>query len=177
MKTFWSLLKTTYDSWSAHKAPKMGAALAYYTTLSLAPLVVIVAGLVGLVVEHDSARAQIVAQFSDVMGREGGAMVETILSHSAEKKAGLWTALVGFVFLLLGASGAFGELQDSLNEIWEVPPRDFQWGALIRTRLLSFSMVFALGFLVLVSLVASAGTAAIATYAKTWVPGFDALWE
>ena len=177
MKNFWSLLKTTYHSWSAHKAPKMGAALAYYTTLSLAPLVVIVVGLVGLVVEHDSARAEIVAQFTDLMGREGGAMVETILTHSAEQKAGLWTALVGFVFLLLGASGAFGELQDSLNEIWEVPPRDFHWGTLIRARLLSFSMVFALGFLVLVSLVASAGTAAIAAYAKAWVPGFDAFWE
>lgn len=177
MKTFWSLLKTTYNSWSAHKAPRMGAALAYYTTLSLAPLVVIVVGLVGLVVEHDSARAQIVAQFSTLMGQEGSAMVETILTHSAAQKAGLWTAIAGFVLLLLGASGVFGELQDSLNEIWEVPPRAGHWRALLRSRLLSFAMVFALGFLVLVSLAASAGTAAAGTYAKAWVPGFDALWE
>lgn len=177
MKTILPLLKETLASWNAHKAPKMGAALAYYTAFSLAPLVVLVVGLVSLAIEQNAARTEIVTQFSGLMGKEGGATVEAILAHSAQQDAGLWATIVGFVVLLVGASGVFGELQDSLNTIWEVPPRERRWLSLIRERLVSFAMVFALGFLVLVSLVLSAGIAALGGYMKGVLPGFDTLWE
>ena len=171
------LLKETASSWSAHKAPKMGAALAYYTTFSLAPLVVLVVGIVGLFVEHDAARAGIVAQFTSHLSKDGGATVESILAHSSKQNAGLWATILGSVLLLVGAAGVFGELQDSMNTIWEVPPRDRKWLALLRERLLSFSMVFALGFLMLVSLVLSAGIAALGESLKHWVPGSEVFWE
>lgn len=177
VQNFVALLKAAYRSWSAHQAPKMGAALAYYTTLSLAPLVVIVVGLVGLFIEHNSAQREIAGQFSALMGKDGGATVEAILTHSAEQKAGLGTALAGFFMLLLGASGVFAELQDSLNQIWEVPPRVSGWRTMLRERLLSFAMVFVLGFLVLVSLLASAVMAALGAWLKTWAPGYEAGWE
>jgi membrane protein len=155
----------------------MGAALAYYTVLSLAPLVVIVVGLLGLVVEQNAARADVVAQFSALVGKAGGETVETILTHGADQKAGLWTAVLGFATLLLGASGVFAELQESLNLIWGVPPGAWSWRTMIRERLLSVAMVFVLGFLVLVSLLASAAISALGASLKDWAPGFDFVWE
>src|SRR5262249_33669024 len=110
VKTLVPLLKETYESWNAHKAPKMGAALAYYTALSLAPLVMLGVALVGLVVDRDVARADIVAQFSTLVGSQGAATVEGILSQSAHREAGWWAAITGFVVLLVGASGVFVEL-------------------------------------------------------------------
>jgi membrane protein len=175
--TFFRLLRETAISWDAHKAPKMGAALAYYTALSLAPLVVLVVGMVSLFVEQNSARAEIVAQFSAMLSKEGGATVDAILAHSAKQNASVWATIAGTAVLLIGASGVFGELQDSLNTIWEVPPRERVWLGLIRERLLSFAMVFVLGFLVLVSLLLSAAIAAIGVYLKNWAPGFDVFWE
>jgi membrane protein len=155
----------------------MGAALAFYTALSLAPLVVIVVGLVGLAVDHDSAGKGVVAQFAGLIGKEGGATVESILSNSAAQQTSVWSAILGFVMLLVGASGVFLELQDSLNEIWEAPARSWSWRTLMHDRLLSFAMVFALGFLVLVSLLASAAITALGGYLKAWVPEFDLVWE
>ncbi len=172
-----ALLKETFTAWNEHKAPKMGAALAYYTTFSLAPLLVIVVGVVGLAIKQDRAREEIVAQFSDLVGKEGGTTVNTILSQAATQDTGLWAALIGFVVLLIGASGVFAELQDSLNTIWEVPPRARNWSALVRDRLISFALVFALGLLVLVSLLLSAGVAALGAFMKDRAPGFDAVWE
>lgn len=177
MKQLVSLLKETYTSWSAHKAPKMGAALAYYTAFSLAPLVMLVVGIVSQFIEKNAARQEIVAQFSELVGKEGAAMVESILAHSAKQNAGLWATLIGFGAVLVGASGVFAELQDSLNTIWEAPPRNRPWLALIRERLLSFAMVFAVGFLVLVSLLLSAAIAALGALLKGWAPGFDVIWE
>lgn len=172
-----ALLKETFSAWNDHKAPKMGAALAYYTAFSLAPLLVIVVGVVGLVIKQDRARTEIVAQFTELVGKQGGATVNTILSQAASQDTGLWATLIGLVVLLVGASGVFAELQDSLNTIWEVPPRAMKWSALIRDRLISFALVFALGFLVLVSLLLSAGVAALGAFVKGRLNGFDAVWE
>jgi membrane protein len=177
MKDTLLLLKETLASWNAHKAPKMGAALAYYTTFSMAPLVVLTVGLAGMVVEQAEARAAIVSQLSTLMGTDGGTIAEAILTHSANQEKGLWATVLGFIVLLVGASGVFAELQDSLNTIWEAPPRQRPWLALIRERLLSFAMVFVLGFLMLVSLLLSAGIATLGAGLQRWVPGFDLVWE
>lgn len=155
----------------------MGAALAYYTAFALAPLAILVVGFVSLIVEQNQARTAFVAQIAGMVGKDGGAAVEAILAHSAQHGSGIWAAIVGFVVLLLGASGVFSELQDSLNTIWEVPPQSRRWLALIRSRLLSFAMVLALGFLVLVSLLLSAFIAALGNYMKTRAPGLDVVWE
>jgi len=155
----------------------MGAALAYYMTLSLAPLVVLIVGVLGLVVEQDAARAEIVSKAADLMGSEGASTVESILSHSAKQQAGLVATIIGFIVLLVGASGVFAELQESLNKIWEVPPRDRPWLRLLQKRILSFAMVFGLGFLVLFSLALSAAIAAFSSFVNVWVSGLDPVWE
>src|SRR4051794_40292341 len=150
-RSVFSLFKETFQQWNNHKAPKMGAALAYYAVLSLAPLVILILSLMSLLVQRADARTDIVNQFSSLAGRQGGEMVATILA-SASPQASVWSAIVGFVVLLIGASGAFGELQDSLNQIWDVKMADRSWKAMIKDRLLSFTMVFVIGFLLLVSL-------------------------
>jgi membrane protein len=177
MTTWFTLLKETIASWSAHNAQRMGAALAYYTAFSLAPLVVMIVGVFGLLVGKDTIRAGIVEQVSTLVGEAGSKTVDAILSNPAQQKAGIWATSVGFVVLLIGASGMFTELQDSLNTIWEVRARGARWRLLIRKRLLSFAMVLAFGFLVLLSLGLSSGIAMLRFYASDWVSGADVIWE
>jgi membrane protein len=155
------LLKESVSSWSEHKAPKMGAALAYYTAFSLAPLIIFIVSLVSLVVHRDVAARGIVAEMSDLVGAEGGKVVQDILQHSSSTAALSWGTVLSFTLLLVSASGAFGELQDSLNTIWEVPKQEHPWLGMIKDRLLSLSMVFVLGFFMMTSLLLSAFVTAI----------------
>lgn len=176
-KSALSLFTETFKQWNAHKAPKMGAALAYYAILSLAPLVILSVSLLSLLVQRTTAQTEIVDQFSALVGRQGGEMVATILAGAASTKAGVWSAIMGFVVLLIGASGAFGELQDSLNQIWDVKVVDRPWTAMIKDRLLSFAMVFVIGFLLLVSLLLSAAISAAAKFLQGYLPANGAVWE
>ena len=150
-----SLLKEAASSWSAHKAPKMGAALAYYTAFSLAPLVILVLSLVSLVMKRDAAAQGLVAEISDLVGAEGGSVVQGILQHAGSTQALSWSTALSLLVLWISASGAFGELQDSLNTIWEVPPQEGAWWTMLRQRALSLSMVFVLGFFLVTSLLVS----------------------
>jgi membrane protein len=133
--------------------------------------------LISLLVERQAARAEVVEQFSSLLGQRGGALVETILTDAASPKAGIIGTIVGFAVLLVGASGAFGELQDSLNQIWDVPVADRPWTALIKDRVLSFAMVFVIGFLLLVSLVLSAGIAAASKFMHGYMEGMEGVWH
>ncbi len=140
----------------------MAAALSYYTVFSLAPLLVIAVAVAGLVFGEKSARDQIGGQFHHLVGEQGGALIQGMIEHARDPAASLVATLIGLVTLLIGAMGVFGELQDSLNTIWEVRTRPGKTiRGLIRSRLLSFAMVFGIGFLLLVSLVISAGIAAL----------------
>lgn len=177
VKAIFSLLKQTFNAWDEHNTTQMGAALAYYTVLSLAPLILLIVGILGLVVEQDSARHEIISQASALMGKDGAATVEAILNHSARQEAGLAATIIGFVVLFIGASGVFAELQDSLNKIWEVTPRTRFWIRLFRKRLQSMVIIFSLGFLVLLSLLFSASIAVVTAFFSTWASGLDLLWE
>ena len=158
------LLKASFSAWSEHKAPKMGAALAYYTAFSLAPMIIFILSLVSLVIKRDDAARGIVAEMSDLVGAEGGKVVQDILDHSSSTAALSWGTALSFLLLLVSASGAFGELQDSLNTIWEVPKQKHPWVSMIKDRLLSLSMVFVLGFFMMTSLVMSAFVTGLTTY-------------
>jgi membrane protein len=162
---FYEVTRDSVSSWMAHKAPKMGAALAYYTAFSLAPLIVLVLSLVSLFMKRDDAVQRIVVQISDLVGAEGGKVVNEILSHAGSTSALSWSTVMSFVVLWISASGAFGEIQDSLNTIWEVPAQKHPWLNLIKERLLSLSMVFVLGFFMITSLMASAF---ISGMSETW---------
>jgi membrane protein len=173
--TFFTLLGEAVSSWSEHKAPKMGAALAYYTAFSLAPLITLLLSLISLFMKRDSAAQGIVAQMSDLVGAEGGKVVQEILNHSGSTAALSWSTLISFFVLWVSASGAFGELQDSLNTIWEVPKQQHPWLTMVKERALSLSMVFVLGFFMVTSLLISAFVEGMSQWFAT--PGSKFLLE
>jgi membrane protein len=163
LKAWWQLVKQAGESWIDDYAPSMGAALAYYTAFSLAPLLLIVIAIAGLVFGAEAARGEIFGQLTGLMGSDAAAAVEGMLTSVGKPSEGIVATLVGAIFLLIGATSVFGELQDALDRIWRAPTREKvggMWG-LVRSRLLSFGMIFGLAFLLMVSLVLSAGMAAL----------------
>lgn len=177
LKSFISLVAETYRQWDAHRGPKMGAALAFYTLFSLAPLSILVLTLVSMVVERNAARDQIIAHVRTFVGDQGAEMMQMILTHSAPVNASFFGTLVGLTVLLVGASGVFGELQSSLNQIWGVSTQRNPVFLLVKERIFSFIMVFALGFLMLMSFLFSAFIAAAGSFLLTRFPELDGPWE
>lgn len=161
MKT-WALIKETVAEAGEDKVPRLAASLAYYTLLSLSPLVIVAVAVAGLVFGQDAARGQVAGELRQVFGPEASDGIQTIMAHANRPSSGIISAIVGGVVLLFGASGVFGELQDSLNTIWEVAPRPDRglWG-IIRDRFMSFTMVVGVAFLLLVSLIVSAALHAL----------------
>src|SRR5687767_12378856 len=167
LKELWTLLRQAVDAWVDDYAPSMGAALAYYTLFSIAPLLLIVIGVAGLVFGDQAARGEIFEQLNGLMGPEGAAAVEGLLQSADRPAGGVIATLSGVALLVLGASTVFGELQNALDRIWRAPERDDAggWWSLIRSRLLSFGMILGIAFLLMVSLVMSA---AISALGKWW---------
>jgi membrane protein len=166
----WALLKQTFADWSEDKVPRLGAALAFYTALSIAPLLVLSLRIAAFFFGDEAARGEIEHQMQSMMGEEGAEAVQTMLQSSSRPEAGVTATALSLVTLLLGASGVFGQLQDSLNTIWEVEPKKGRglWGFL-RDRFLSMAMVMGVAFLLLVSLVVSATLSFIGSYAFAWL--------
>ena len=138
---------------------RLAAALAFCVALSLAPILVIVVGLAGTILGGDAARGGIESQIRDLIGPDGAQVVQTLLANDREKHAGPLATVFGFVALFVGATGVFVQMQDALNAVWETPPRKSSgWGIknLIRDRILSFSVVAGIAFLLLVSLMTTA---------------------
>jgi membrane protein len=171
IKNIWSLLQKTFSAWNAHDAPRMGAALAFYSILSLAPLVVLAVTIVGLAFGDAQARQQIATQAESLIGKEGGDAVRSMLQSAHKPAEGIIAAVIGIVTLIFGASGVFGELQEALNRMWDVSekPKGGIW-AKVRQRLFSFGMVLAVGFLLLVSLLLSACLAAAGKFLSDFLP-------
>ncbi|MGI8989098.1 MAG: YihY/virulence factor BrkB family protein [Bryobacteraceae bacterium] len=167
----WPLLKETFKKWNDHDAPRLGAALAFYTILSLAPLVMIVIAIVSLVFGKDAAQNQISGQLSGLLGQSGADAVKTMLASSHKASSGAIASIIGIVTLLLGASGVCGELRASLNKMWDAKPSGGSGiVAMIKERSFAFGMVLAIGFLLLVSMVVSAALATLGKYASGILP-------
>jgi membrane protein len=164
MGKIWSLVRQTFNDWSEDKVPQLGAALAFYTALSIAPLLVIALGAAALFYGDEAARSQVSQQLSSLVGPEGGEAIEEMVANANQPTTGTVATVLGLATLLFGASGVFGQLQSSLNTIWEVEPKPGR-GILgmIRDRFLSLAMVFGIVFLLLVSLVISAVLASLGT--------------
>ena len=178
MKKYFTLFKQTITEFSSDKVPRLGAALAYYTIFSLAPLLLIVIAIAGLAFGHDAAQNKIFEQLKGVMGPTTASDVQEMVKNAAKPKSGSVATIIGLVTLILGASGVFGQLKDALNTIWDVEPR--KGGGIlimIKDRFLSFAMVFGTGFLLLVSLVIDTAITAMGTYATDHLPGGEALWH
>lgn len=165
MKSLIRLLRTTFDSWSEDRAPKMAAALAYYAAFAMAPTLLIAIAVAGLVFGPDAARGAVAREVEGLIGRESAETLQGVIERAWNPKAGLIATIVGVLTLLVAATGAFGELQDSLNQIWKVKKKPGR-GILgtLKDRFFSFTMVLSLGFLLLVSLVATAAVEAVADY-------------
>jgi membrane protein len=161
----WRLFWDSAKAWNDVTASRKGAALAYYTVFSLAPILIIAIAIAGLFFGQDAARGEIVSQISGLIGQDGARAVQTLIEHASKPGAGISATIIGVATLLLGATSALAELKSDLDEIWGVPPhrRSGLW-YIVRTRLLSFGLILSLGFLLLVSLVLSALLAALAKF-------------
>jgi membrane protein len=170
LRHFWILIRAATSSWVDDYAQSMGAALAYYTMFSIAPLLLIVISIAGLIFGVEAARGEIVGQLQGLMGQKGAEAVQGLLESVNKPVEGVTATLVGGILLLIGATSVFGELQDALDRIWRAPKRQKGgiW-SLLRARLLSFGMIMGIGFLLMVSLVVSAALAALG---KLWGPLF-----
>lgn len=174
----WRLLKRSFLQWSEDDCLQLGAALAYYTVFSLAPVLVIVIAVAGALFGHEAAQGEIVGQIRGVVGEEAATAIQSLVQSAGRPGTGPWATLVGLFVLLLGSTSAFSQLQSALNRIWDVPTREHAGiGSLIRARLLSFAAVLGTGFLLSVSLVLSAAVAALSRVGGGLIPGLGGvLW-
>ncbi|HEX8280455.1 MAG TPA: YihY/virulence factor BrkB family protein [Chthoniobacterales bacterium] len=174
----WELLVRTFNEWLEDKAPQLGAALAYYTVFSLAPLILVLLAIVGVIFRNDPAGAweRITEQMRYYLDPSGVQVVQDIARTAAKPSAGFWASVIGIALALFGASGVFGQLQDALNTIWGVKakPAAAIWDYL-RVRFLSFAMVAGVCFLLLVSLTVEALLKSFSGYLEAALPGGAAL--
>lgn len=175
-KNFVELVKSAAAKWSDHNAPRLGAALAYYTLLSMAPLLILVVGICGLFLSKSEAERELLVQVRDLIGYSGAKTVQQLIDNAHQTGTGIFATAVALVTLLFGASGVFVELRDSLNTIWDAPQRSSStWRDVIWQRLISFGMVLALGFLLLVSLLITTAITVVEKFFGNWAPLHFAL--
>jgi membrane protein len=167
-----NLVMETIKEWQEDGAARLAAALSYYTTFSLAPLLVLVIATAGLVGGRDATHGLVMDQVEDMVGTEGREFVGSMIENASSSSTGLTASIIGTVTLLIAALGTFNELQKALNRIWDVEPKPIEgWGNRVKDfifkRLLSFSLLLGIGFLLLVALVVSAGLSVINEYLST----------
>lgn len=172
-KRFFSLAKKSVAAWSDDYAPSMGAAIAYYTVFSLAPLLLIVIAVAGFVFGREAVQGEIVGQLSGLLGRDGALAVQGLIKSASQPAQGLVATAISLVVLAVGATTVFGELQSALDRIWGIPAtaKSGIW-ATLRARLLSFGLILGLAFLLMVSLTVSAAVAAMGTWVGSVLPGW-----
>ena len=183
LKAVWRLCRQTVTEWQRHEASRLGASLAFYSVLSLAPLVILAIAMAGFFVGRQAAQEQVMVQFQELLGPAGANAVQDMMAHAQNVRASSIASALGLITLLFGASQIFSELQSALNKIWEVD--SFKTGglwALIRQRFFSFGLVLSIGLLLLVSLLVSAALAAVGKFMGAALPlpewmlqGFDFL--
>lgn len=154
----WKVLRETASGWDEDNVARLAASLAYYTLLSLAPLIILAVAVAGLAFGQNAAREHIGAELAGVVGGGAATAIQSIAKNAHTPGTGIVSIVVGVVVLLVGASGVFGELQSALNTVWDVAPKPGRgvWG-LVKDRFFSFSLVVGVAFLLLVSLLLSAG--------------------
>jgi membrane protein len=171
LKRVWALLRQTVNEYNRHEASRLGASLAFYAVLSLAPLVILSIAVAGLVVGTETARDQLLLQFQELLGPAGATAVQSMIAHAQSVRATSIASVLGLATLLFGASQIFSELQSALDKIWEVDcSRTSGLLALVRQRFFSFGLVLAIGLLLLVSLLFSAALAAMGKFMGGLLP-------
>jgi membrane protein len=178
MKDFVGIFKDAYTAFGEDKVPRLAAALAFFTMLSIAPLVIMLISIVGMVYGQQAASGELSNQISHLVGASAAKSIEEIVKNANKPSTGVMASIIGMVTLFMGAAGVFGQLEDALNTIWGVAPKP---GLSLLTRLkdrfLSFTMVLGVGFLLLVSLALSAGVSTVSKFMGGMLPGADWLWH
>lgn len=169
--TLWMMLRRTFSEWNRHEARRLGAALAFYALLSLAPLVILAIAVFALIFGHSEARKDLLAAVENTIGQQGSQVVNGMITHAQRHGSKTFASFIGLITLLFGASAVFNELRSALDKIWDVRPES-KPGILgaVKQRFLSFGMVLAIGFLLLVSVVISAALAALGKLAGRSLP-------
>ena len=177
-KVLLKLLIESFKEWQADNASRLAAALAYYTVFSLSPLLIMAIAIAGALFGEDAAKGEIVGQIQGLVGEEGARVIETAIRNANQPDISSVASLISVGVLLFGASGVFAQLQDALNTVWNVKAKPDQ-GVMnfVRKRVLSFSAVLGIGFLLLVSLILSAVLSALSKYMGHLIPGADFLWQ
>jgi membrane protein len=176
VKSIVTLFKETFTEFMDDKAPRLGAALAYYTIFSIAPLLLIAIAVAGVVYGKQAAQHDVLAQLKGLFGDAAAKSIQELLVSASKPRSGKIATIVGIITLLFGAAGVFGQLKDALNTIWNVEPKKRSgFIGMVRDRFLSFAMVFGIAFLLLVSLVLDAALSAVARHVG--LPGGETPWQ
>jgi membrane protein len=171
-----SVLRDAASRWNAHNAPQLGASLAFYTLLSLAPLSILLVAVSRLVFTKSAAESNLLGQLQGIVGHSGTNALRTVFDTTHHRESGVIAGAIGVATLFFGASGVFVELRDSLNLIWDAHSKGWHgWRAMITQRLASFVAILALGFLLLVSVIVSTALGVIGRYFGDLVPAGPAI--
>jgi membrane protein len=176
VKTALEMIKQTFGEWSDDKGPRLGASLSYYTVFSMAPLLLLVISIAGLVFGPAAAEGRIFGELRGLLGSDAARLVQTVVAKASRPQHGILGTVISIGVLVIGATGVVVELQDALNSVWKVAPKPNRglWGV-IRTRLISVAMILTLGFLLMVSLVVSAALAALGGWLRGLAGGAVAV--
>ena len=174
----WGLLKETATAWDEDNVARLAASLAYYTLLSIAPLIILAVAVTGLAFGEEAAREHIAGELASVVGGGAAEAIQSIAKNARTPGTAVLSIIVGLTELLFGASGVFGELQSALNTVWGVAPKPGRgiWG-LVKDRFFSFTLVLGVAFMLLVSLVVSAGLTWIGQVFASSLPGGAVVWQ
>lgn len=178
LRGVWEVTRQTVEDWFEDGAPRHGAAIAYYTLFALAPVLVVVIAIAGLVFGEEAVRGEIVSQISGLVGGEGAQAIQGMLQRARASKGGATATIVGIAGLLFATTGAFLELQAALNRVWRVkvaPGPVIDIKGLVMRRLRSLGVVVAIGFLLMVTLTINAAVSAVANWWLSLTPGWPAV--
>jgi len=176
LRTFWALVSETFNEWLEDKAPRLGAALAYYAAFSISPLLILLVAFAGVFVKGDTL-SQVEGEIAVIAGDNAAEAIGAIIRGAHESPASSAATILGVITLIIGATGVFGQLQDAMNTIWEVTPKPRRvWMDILRTRLLSFALVVAIGVVIVASLILSAFLAAASKYFQEALPITGPVW-
>ena len=178
MRTLAQLVRQTFREWNENRVPRMGAAIAYYSVFSLAPLVLTAIGIASIVFGREAAQGAMSQELEGTIGPSAAQAIEELIKQTHQSGQGHTAAWIGLGMLLFGASGVFIELQDALNTIWKAePPQGFPWWHMVTGRFLSAAVVLGTGFLLLVSLIISAALKRVGDILPQALPGGFSLWQ
>ncbi|HTM07181.1 MAG TPA: YihY/virulence factor BrkB family protein [Verrucomicrobiae bacterium] len=176
-KGLWNFAKTTVTHWLGEEPFQLAAALAYFTLFSLAPLLIVLTGIVGLLAGESTAQNYILSSLSGMIGEQSARALQEMMQKAGRENGGLLATIIGIALLLVGAAGVVGQLQSSLNKIWGVEAKTQKgiW-PILRARFVSYAMLLAIGFLLLVSLVVTTAVSALSDYLSGLLPGIESVW-